>query len=495
MIEKKKDEMSAWAAARGLHYLGERQLPAETTLLRKGQGIGEHRSTLNATGEGFFSVQKGWTKKRAERSTLNTCEGPLPGGLRGMVGHHVYLSDHGRGNEDGRYQAYVSTVVYAELPQGPRGAYNLELGAVSDIKAGIQVGGRRQTEDPRQAVEPIPTGRLSLGQFEMTTWPAESESRMERIATPEVREALAALPKETRVECEAGRLCAYIQGSPVTDGQRLDALCRLASGIAAGIAEVVAAETPLAPRDRIPEPPESTRGKWLREGAGLVEWPQAPASVIAAQAAYRPVIKKNATRSGWLTYGVGSLAMIFFSLIVAAAWFAGSLFWTSPAVGALGACFIVLGGIRVANREGLKMGQEALDDRIEACAVPWGLEAFSREYAKHSGLAVEDPEELRRRLPGVRSGRAQMAWHGELAPDVTGHLSSWIDPSGPTGQPRFRLVAVVGDEVEERDGIRVERIEGLTVASLDVDSIGRATGRLDDFRGRLAPRPAQVPSE
>ena len=50
MIEKMADDMSAWAAARGLSYLGERELPPQTTFLRYGLGVGEVNPALTKSG-------------------------------------------------------------------------------------------------------------------------------------------------------------------------------------------------------------------------------------------------------------------------------------------------------------------------------------------------------------------------------------------------------------------------------------------------------------
>lgn len=487
MIEKMADDMSAWAAARGLAYLGERELPAQTTFLRHGLGVGEHRSSLVTTGGERWYVQKGWQKKRPERATLNLCRGRLPGGLEGAIGHHVYMTDHGRGHDD-RYQAHVGTVVFAELPVGPRASFNLEINRVADTKTGFYIGKGKpeSTDDPLEVVVPIPTGRLPIGDFELTTWPEEPEERMKAIATPEVRDALSLLPRETRVECESGRLCAFVRGCAITDGQLLDALCRLASGLAEGMSGVASSDPPLDPGQPLPEPPETKRTKWLREGAGLVEWPTMPASVVAAQQAYRPIVKKKAARTGWWTYGIASIALLFLTLISAAGWMFGSWLWGTPVIGVIGACFILLGGIKMANREGLKIGQAAIDDRVEACAIPWGIEAFTREYSKHSGLTVEDPDELRHRLRLASPGRPQMAWHGDLGGGVRGHLSVWIDPTNSPAPPRFRLVAALGERIDPDGRFEVEDADGLYVVSTEIDSIGRAAERLDDFRARVS---------
>jgi len=155
-------------------------------------------------------------------------------------------------------------------------------------------------------------------------------------------------------------------------------------------------------------------------------------------------------------------------------------------IGAIGACFIFLTGIKVANREGLKIGQEAMDDRIEACAVPWGIEAFTREYAKHAGLSVEDPDELRRRLPSAAPGRPQMAWHGDLGGGTLGHLSVWIDPSDSPAPPRFRLTAVLANRVEVDGRYEIEEAGEVFIVSTGVDAIGRAANRLDDLREQVS---------
>ena len=127
-----------------------------------------------------------------------------------------------------------------------------------------------------------------------------------------------------------------------------------------------------------------------------------------------------------------------------------------------------------------------MDDRIEACAVPWGIEAFTREYAKHAGLAVEDPDELRHRLPSAAPGRPQMAWHGDLGGGTLGHLSVWIDPSDSPAPPRFRIAAVLSERVEVDGPYEIEEADGVFVVTTPVDSIGRAANRLDDLRGKVS---------
>ena len=123
-----------------VHYL-----PAQ------GIGIGEHRSSLTVSGDRKLA-RTSWVEKRPERATFNSCSGTLPGGLQGTLGHQMHLTDQkGRLSEgDHRYQAFVGTVVFAELPEGARASFNLTIGPPADFEAGVTIG----KHDPGPAEDP-----------------------------------------------------------------------------------------------------------------------------------------------------------------------------------------------------------------------------------------------------------------------------------------------------------------------------------------------------
>ena len=293
---------------------------------------------------------------------------------------------------------------------------------------------------------------------------------------------MADVPSGTRVECESGRLCVVLSGYPASDVATLDALCRLASAVASAVRNVVDKSPPLDPGETVGKPPaEGPRERWIDRGVALVEWAEPPPGIHLAQQAYREVMKSKAARHGWKIFGVATIALLVVTFLVAGLWVLGSWIFGSLLLGIIGGVVIVLVGIRLAVNEALDTGKEYMDDRVEGCAVPWGIEAFIRGYAGHSGLVAEDPLELQRRLPVPVPGRAQAAWQGDLGEGMPGHLAIWIDPIGNPDHPEFWLIAAVSGAVDGSPQYRHANIDGLGIIGVKVDTYGRESGRLDSI--------------
>jgi len=456
--------------------------------LRRGVGIGEHRAYYRSISDRGVTTISADNRKKPERETVGVCQGRLPGGLDGVVGHHVHQIDQGPGHEY-RYVAVTDTVVFADLPLRARPVFHLEGGiGGGEVKAAITIGKPKEASGPLDGVVAALHGKTESGGLQWSSFPAEADERIRRIVSASTR-SLDGLPwQRTVVEYECGRLAVWVKDWALIDPDSLDALCRFASGLADGLAEVDGAGPPLALEAALPMPDPGAREKWVAAGVDLVEWEEPPVSVVAAQERYKEDVKPHATRTGWKVYGIVAVSLFVFSLLIAAASLGLSLaFDQYPMPVAIVVAVIAVGfGAIAANRVGLETGQEALDDRLSASSVPWGIEAFARGYAEHAGLTHEDQEEFRHRLEVPFRGRCQIAWQGDLNPGQPGHLSVWIDPSDTPEPPRFYLLAVtaetgaatpVGYESKEANGVRLTWQE--------VSSVQRAIHRLDQLRAAI----------
>jgi len=482
--------LQKWATERGLHWVEEDTLPPLTDRLRNGVGVGAHRASIREVSDRGSVTLTGSNRKRPERQTLGVSSGQLPGGLNGKVGHHVYLIDQGAGQEH-RHIAITDTVVYAELPWRARPVFNLNgfPAGESGIKAAVTLGGHGEMESPLDGVVPPSKGSEDAGGMRWVSFPAEPDERVRRIASAATR-FLDGLPAE-RIEVEyvCGVLAVWAKDRVLTGGNALDQLCRFASSLAEGLREVAESSDGIEPGSLLPPPQPDAREEWVRSGADLVDWDQPPVSVVAAQERYRKELKPQAKKSGWKLYGVVAVALVIFSVLIAAGSLILSLVFDDyPMPIAIMIAVVSVGiGILAANRIGLKVGQEAMDDRIDSSAIPWGLEAFARGYAKHSGLTREDPEESRRRLEVPFKGRAQLAWQGELSDGTPGHLSSWIDATNTPEPPRFFLLAVTAATgAATPGGFQSLEQDGLRLTWQEVTSVQRADHRLDQLRGVAA---------
>lgn len=485
------EALKLWAEARGLAWKAEDTLPPVTERLRMGLGVGAHRASYRETSDRGMTVTTGSMRKKPERETVGVSTGMLPGGLDGKLGHHVHLSHRGAGAED-RYLAHTDTVVYAHLGTRAMPVFHLEgrPAGPADVKAGITIGGTAaEMSGPLDEVVPAPKGLEEAGGFQWTSFPAEPDERVRRIASGATR-FLDGVPHERiRVEYECGELAVWARGVALTNETELDQLCRFASALAAGLVDVADSSPALEPDRPLPLPEPDARAKWTREGAALVDWEQPPVSVVAAQERYKDDVRPRATRTGWKVYGIVAVVLFLCSVLVAVASLGISLAvkeYPMP-IAIMVAVISVGAGAIAANRIGLQTGQGALDDRLAASAIPWGIEAFAQGYARHAGLVVEDHEELRRHLAVPIDGRPQIAWQGELAPGVPGHLSSWIDATDSPRPPRFYLLAATAATgVPAPAGFRAEEGEGLRVVWQEVTSVQRATHRLDQLRRAAA---------
>ncbi len=485
--------LQSWANSHGLAWQPEDTLPPVTERLRLGVGVGEHRSGLRTVTDRGIVMTEG-RAKRPERETLGVAEGQLPGGLNGKLGHHVYLTDRGRTQAEGdhRYIATASTVVYAELPLKARPVFHLKAveAREKDIKVGFQVGEENEgeLESPLDGVVPAPQGIEDAGGVRWITFPAESPERIRRIGSGATR-FLDGLPVDRiEVEYECGKLAVWIKGIAVTDAGQLDQLCRFASTLAADLTETVEATPALELSEPLPLPEPDARDRWVSAGADLIQWEKPPVSVVAAQERYKEDVKSQATRTGWKVYAIVGIALFIFSIVFALATLAVTLLTDEVprAIGITIAAISIAGGALAANRLGLAAGKGAMNDRIDSSSIPWGLEAFARGYAEQAGLTREDPEELRRRLEVPFNGRAQLAWQGELAPGVVGHLSSWIDATNTPEPPRFYLLAVTPPTgASAPAGFQTVEQNGQRLTWQEVTSVQRASHRLDQLRQAL----------
>src|SRR4051812_29491485 len=92
MTDSAAPALAAWAAARGLTYEPHGLLPPVTQLLAAGLGAGEHHAGIVRQESAHSITRTGGFTKRPERYTDNICRGVLPGGLNGLLAHHVHLA-------------------------------------------------------------------------------------------------------------------------------------------------------------------------------------------------------------------------------------------------------------------------------------------------------------------------------------------------------------------------------------------------------------------
>lgn len=487
MIDGAKDTMQSWAAARGLRFEREGLLPPVTESLRAGLGAGEHRSGFVTKDEGgVFSARGGFTK-RPERSTWNLCSGRLPGGVDGVVAHHVHLATRSDSDGGESWYAFPRTVVFAMLPDGARAVRWLtgKPGGLGTVTALATVSLGRKTTEP---VAPVPSWRQEIDGIGWTATPAEDPARLELIARPATA-ALAAAPASTRVELYDGALAVVARGV-IDDPQQLDALCAVAAAVASAVATIVASEPALDPAVAVGAPARDARQEWLDTGVRHVTWSSPPASVDAAQAAYREVADRGAKRRGvrWkvrlialvaILIGIALWSGIDAAFILAFPDYEGELL----VLLAITLFIFVPLGIRAA----WQAGGEVHADEVSSRGLPWGLEAFVREYAAAHGLTVEDPVRFRHRFRSPIAGIPMRVMHGDLG-GTRGWLALWADDTMP--QRRHLLVAVVpapeGAETVVAGGYGAHVRDGLLVLAEEVPASERSAARLDALRAAAA---------
>lgn len=476
--------MAAWAAARSLTFEPEGLLPPLTHALRDGLGAGDHRAGFVTRQSGASYTAVGGFTKRPERSSWNVCSGRLPGGADGVLAHHVHLEQ--RRDKDGQaWYAVPRTVVLAMVPDGVRAVRWLtgRPGPRGGVAAAATVTLGRGGEPIAQ----VPSWRGEIAGVSWTAEPAEDPSRIERIAGP-ASAALADAPEGTRVELRDGAL-AVIAPGVVEDAAALDAVCAVAGTIAAAVAAIVA-EEPALDAAPVGPPAEDEYRAWIASGAARLAWPQPPASVAAAQDAYRDVAAAMARRSGarWKVrlialLGVLVLIAVWIAIDAAAAAALPDQRGEIIIAGVVSLLIFLPFGLRAAWRA----GGETHDDLVAARALPWGLEAFVTAYAAARGLVQEDPVVVRHRFRSPIAGVPARVLHGDLG-GVTGRLALWADDTLP--QRRHLLVAIVpapaGTAPPAVPGYAAHVRDGLLVLAEEVTAAERTTARLDALRAAAA---------
>lgn len=481
MIDWAKDAMRGWAESRGLRFTEEGLLPPATDALRDGLGVGTRRAgVIRKQTEHTTSARGGFTK-RPERSTWNLCSGVLPGGVEGVVAHHVHL-EHMRIGEGHSWYAVPRTVVYLELPERTRPVRWLTGGREGGVSAAGSITVARGDEIVR-----VPRTRVEHDGIAWTATPAEEPARVERL-TAAASAALAAAPPRTRVELRDGALCVVTPGA-VEDPAVLDTLCAIAAAIAGGAVAVTAGDPPLDPQTPVGPPAETPRRTWLREGAARIAWPTPPESVSAAQAAYRDIAEQMARARGsrWKVRAIALVAV----LVGIALWigldlalmalFQSARFELALAL-VVSLLFLVPAGLRAA----WQAGGEIHHDEVTARALPWGLEAFAEQYAASRGLRVEDADAFRHRFRSPVPGAPIRVLYGDLGGGVPGWLALWVDDTLP--QTRNCLLAVIPaqEDAAPVTGYEAHVADGLLVLCDDVTADERSVARLDALRSVAA---------
>ena len=419
--------LAGWARDRGLTHLAHGLLQPVTPRLRKGLGVGTHRS--------LRAGSSGRQQKRPERSTSDICRGSLPGGIEGVLAHHTHLTEDSSDEGGSRWLAWTSTVVLAELGDAARAVCTASAGRRTPMRALASFGRPRPSSDPRRTTVPPPTTQELRDGRTWTISPAEDGATLDMLAAASAP-ALAEAPDGVEVEVEFGVLCVWV-GRELTDGAELDALCRAASAVANGLRTAAERHPPLDPAAPVGPHAQTDRRRWIEAGVATVDWGAPPPDVPAAVAAYEAVVRGRARRFGSLV-GLGLLALALAGL-AGATWI--GLETGMAQGGAITAIFVVVvvAGIL---RSVFGVAREVARDEVDARALPWGLEAFLRGHAAARGLTLEDPDALRRRFAGPLRGRAVGALHGRLAGRVDGHLVLWREPGAGTPAQQWLLAIV-----------------------------------------------------
>src|SRR5215210_5017791 len=130
------EALQAYASERGLSYEQQGLLPPISSVLRVGLGAGPQRAAvITAEGDHGYTARGGFTK-HPERATWNLCQGVLPGGVQGAVGHHQHVELRS-GGEGASWCVATDTVVVARLPERSRAVCELNVfpGVPGDTKA------------------------------------------------------------------------------------------------------------------------------------------------------------------------------------------------------------------------------------------------------------------------------------------------------------------------------------------------------------------------
>jgi hypothetical protein len=455
-----EEALRAWALERGLVFEGEGLFPAVTTQLREGLGAGTHRAGMIVSETAHSTTSVGGFGKKPERHTANICRGRLPGGVDGAVGHHFHLEYRSDGSDGGHsWLAVPHTVVLAYVQEGARVARELKL----------------------------------QGPAVWMTDPPESPRDMQEM-TREANDELAAAPEGTSVEMRDGSICVAARGV-IEDGATLDILCRVASTLGDGARRAAAQYPPLDPtaptRSQV-LPPEL---EWVEPMTARIDWPEPPANVPAAMAAYAGLhgeyheeTKRTVSGIALLALFVGGVLWFGFGALLALAF---GLYLEALIEIAIG-----LFGAPAAIRAALRAGRETADDSVAARSRLPGLEAFAREYGRSRDMALEDRDEFRRRFASPIPGAPLKVLYGKLGGEVTGRVVLWISRD-ERWQVQYWNMAVVpapaGDAAGVLPQFRVERVGDVLVIAEPVPDEGRSVERLDALRATAVRAAGGVP--
>ena len=471
-----RDALEAWARDRGLVFEGEGLLPAATNLLREGLGAGPHRAGVIVKETAHSVTSLGGFSKKPERHTMNITRGRLPGGLDGVVGHHFHLEYRTSGDDDS-WLAVPHTVVFAYVPEGARVTREL---TVLEPGAGIvSVGAVLSLSGDQTPALPVAAGEQIDGRLWRTD-PPESWRDVQEMARG-VGALIAAAPAGTVVEMRDGSLCVAVRGV-IEDPAALDQLCRLASAVADGARRAAAFYPPLdptAPTAAQVLPPDLA---WVEAAASTITWPEPPASVQAAAAAYAGGLSGHRSSTHRRVSTIALMVLFVFGLVWfgvdALLAFAFDMPYEALVVGVIG-----LLGAPAAIHAALRFGREAAADDVAVRSNLPGLEAFAREYARSRGMALEDRDEFRRRFASPIPGAPLKVIYGNLGDGVSGRLVLWISRTD-AWEVRYWNMAVVPAPAAAAamPGYLVERAGAALVIAEQVPDEGRSIERLDALR-------------
>jgi hypothetical protein len=455
-----EDALRAYAAQRGVTFEGEGLLPATTPLLRLGLGAGEHRAGVIIKETAHSVSSTGGFSKKPERHTANITRGRLAGGLDGLIAHHFHLEYRDGGGDSGSSWLVVPhTVVFAYVPEGARVTRELRV-----------IDGVWTTDPPEDARDVQELGR-------------------------DAAPMLANAPYGMVVELRDGALCVAFAGV-VEDPAQLDQLCLLASAVADGARRAAALHPPLdptAPTRAQVLPPDL---QWVDTVRARIDWPEPPASVPAAQAAYAGIAVEDAAATG-RTVGTAVFAVL---VVVGLIWFALDALlavalhdYAAAFIGAV----IGIGAIPWAISASRRSGRESADDQVASHSRLPGLEAFVREYARSRGMALEDRDEFRRRFASPIPGAPLKVMYGLLGGEVSGRIVLWM-ARDERWQMQYWNMAVVPAPPGDAPGVlpqfRVERAGDLLVIAEPVANEGRSIERLDALRATAVRAAGGVPA-
>jgi len=412
-----RQELASWARERGLDLREEGLLAPTNPVLAAGLGAGSHRAGIVTQYSAHSLTSVGGFTKRPERITLNLCSGRLPGGVDGVLAHHIHLVQDLR--EQGTWDFLPHTVVVVHIPEAVR--------AFRDVT---------RRHDGSLVADP----------------PEDGDALARHVAGGPLAEALGHLGEDVDLSLHDGWLCISVS-QVWSDAARLDWLCHAAARFVAGVRSAVAAQPALDHERPLPPPRDNPATPWMEDGLLAVDWPEPPPSVEAGVAAYadglRPASRSRGRKAGLIALVASVVALVLFAALDAIA----LAFGVPPEFVLAGIFFEIVVFLPWTVRAAWKAGREFGEDDLSFRSRHLGLEAFSRGYATARGLAQEDRDELRRRLDPPLPGAPLRSWHGRLgATGVPGRLVMWIDRS-EGGTTDYSLLAVVPPPAGEVTGI------------------------------------------